>query len=220
MLFVFWILFFAQITSLFHCVTLQGGLLPQIGVLHGEEFLVVDGVVELSALQLSGLVRDRAVATFSVTLHETASEGIVGRVANDRERTLKIRQCKEWSRYEALLDAIKRGLVFRRPGPCSVFLEQGRERMHHRGVALRELVQVRRKTEPLAELLGVARDGSVCDRLDLLGVGTTAVRADKVAEDGDHLGHAKHALLQVGVQLVFAEDLEDAAQVAAVHIDG
>ena len=123
---------------------------------------------------------------------------------------------------DSTFQSIKRELTLRGPGSGGqkrVLARQRRKRRSNNGVPSHKLTEVVGKTQELAKLLDARRNGPVANGSDLTRVHVNAVGRDDVAKVLNMLLYPV-ALGKFGVKLVFAEDVQDHAEVLQMFLLG
>ena len=93
----------------------------------GKEFLLMDGIVELSRCHLARFKGNRLIA-MPLILRQDCSDCIVGSIGGDLKRLALIRKEKNWSGGECHFDGAECRCSFGRPIVLLIFLQEIRHR--------------------------------------------------------------------------------------------
>uniref|UniRef100_A0A388LW15 Uncharacterized protein n=1 Tax=Chara braunii TaxID=69332 RepID=A0A388LW15_CHABU len=190
---------------------------------HGEEFLLVGGVIHLRGKELLACEGDRVFARWSLgvsgrvldggglggvageMLGQYGSDGEVGGVSGDIEMASGVGDLEDRGRGDGLLELILAGEFV--------------ERVRDLGKVANEWAVIVGKAKEGTELEEGLGWGVLDEGCDLRGVHTDAFSGDNMAEVFDARS-GKRTFAELGVKFLLSEDREDLAEVLKVGLEG
>ena len=81
-------------------------------IFHGNELLVMDGIVMLNRLQLTRLISNDALGAIAIPLHQRTADCEIAGVANHMKWSVRVRNRQHRRFHQALLDSFKETRTF------------------------------------------------------------------------------------------------------------
>ncbi|GBG58782.1 hypothetical protein CBR_g182 [Chara braunii] len=207
------------------------------GVNHGEEFLLVGGVIHLRGKELLACEDDRVFAgwSFGVSgrvldgggldgvagemLGQYGSNGEVGGISGDIEMASGVSDLEDRGRGDGLLEEVESVLAAIVPIEGFVLACESMERVRDlEKIANERAVIVGKAEEGMKLEKGLGR-GVLDEGCGLRGVHTDAFSGDNVAKVFDARS-GKRTFVELGVNFLLSEDREDLANVLKVGLEG
>ncbi|GBG74630.1 hypothetical protein CBR_g19037 [Chara braunii] len=207
------------------------------GVNHGEEFLLVGGVIHLRGKELLACEGDGVFARWSLgvggrvldgggldgvageMLGHYGSDGEVRGVRGDIEMASGVGDLENRGRGDGLLEQVESVLAAIVPMERLVLAGEFVERVRDLGKVANERALIVGKAKEGTELEEGLGWGVLDEGCDLRGVHTDAFSGDNKAEVFDARS-GKRTFAELGVEFLLAEDRENLAEVLKVGLEG
>src|SRR5882724_4040916 len=181
------------------------------GLEYGEQFLVVDLIVELCWLHAAGVEGDQVdVAIVGGDLGDDHSDRIVRSVSLNHNGVVRVEMCQDGGLCEGRFEGFKRLGVVGAPDEQGILLGEANQGDDDVGEPLNELTIKVGETQECLDCFEVSRGRPDTDRIGLGGVHRDASGSNHKAQELNLL-HVEQALFGFGVQVIFTKTFQDSS---------